>query len=221
MYPDRVSQPALPSPWFDFHLPAVVLAAGSCLLFCCWRCCLMGSSAPSLRGLLLSSEATFTTMDMVMERLLPPGTHHSPLLLPMLISFSRQRCPGLLRPPWHKLTAQKVGRDVHPSSEQDRSHGILAGVSGPGQTSLGAHKDPGQPAAGIQRRQWKQIGNKTGLFIFYSTRVGCEWQETKPPALASGMCMGTGAPVPRHPFLKAAAAPEQSSWAPGGQPWGL
>lgn len=50
--------------------------------------------------------------------------------------------------------------------------GLLAGVSGPGQTSLGAHKDPGQPAAGIQRRQWKQIGNKADTFIFYSTRVG-------------------------------------------------
>lgn len=90
MQPDWVllggeAGPALPSPWFDFHLPAVVLAAGSWLLFCCWRCCLMESSALCLRWLLMSSEATSTTMDMVMERLLLFGTHRSPLLLPMLM----------------------------------------------------------------------------------------------------------------------------------------
>lgn len=33
------------------------------------------------------------------------------------------------------------------------SPGLLAGISSPGQTSLGGRKDTGQAAAGIQRRQ--------------------------------------------------------------------
>lgn len=60
------------------------------------------------------------------------------------------------------MSLQQEGEEMHiafgcgNATELSVSSGspqLLAGISGPGQTSLGGHKDTGQPAAGIQRRQ--------------------------------------------------------------------